>query len=51
MSTLPAASKTLSGCQSMERAVALMLFLRSLETRQLLFSSNEQIAIALVTIG
>ena len=48
---LPVASKTLPGCQLMERTVALMVFLRNLETRQLLSSSNERFAIALVTIG
>ena len=51
MSALPAASKTLFGCQSMERTVDLMGFLRSFETHQLLSSSNEQIAIALIIIG
>ena len=51
MSALPAASKTLFGCQSMERTVDLIGFLRSFETHQLLSSSKEQIAIALITIG
>ena len=51
MSALPAASKTLFGCQSIERTVDLMGFLRSFETHQSLSSSKEQIAIALVTIG
>ena len=50
MSALPAASKTLFGCQSTERTVDLMGFLRSFETHQSLSSSKEQIAIAL-TIG
>ena len=48
MSALPAASKTLFGCQSIERTVDLMGFLRSFETHQLLSSSKEQIAIALI---
>ena len=49
MSALPAANKTLFGCQSMERAVDLIGFLRSFETHQLLSSSKEQIAMALTT--
>jgi hypothetical protein len=49
MSALPAASKTLFGCQSMERTVDLIGFLRSFETHQSLSSSKEQIAIALIT--
>ena len=49
MSALPAANKTLFGCQSMERTVDLIGFLRSFETHQLLSSSKEQIAIALIT--
>ena len=48
---LPAASKTLSGCQSTERAVDLMGFLRSFGTHQLLPSSKRQIAMVLITIG
>ena len=48
MSALPAANNTLFGCQSMERTVDLIGFLRSFETHQSLSSSNEQIAIALV---
>jgi len=48
MSALPAASKMLFGCQSMERTVDLMGFLRSFETHQSLSSSKEQIAIALM---
>jgi len=51
MSAQPAANKTLFGCQSMERTVDLIGFLRSFETHQLLSSSKEQIAIALVKIG
>ena len=51
MSALPAASKTLFGCQSMERTVDLIGFLRSFETHQLLSSSKEQIAIALIKPG
>ena len=51
MSALPAASKTLFGCQSIERTVDLIGFLRSFETHQLLSSSKEQTAIALVTTG
>jgi hypothetical protein len=47
MSALPAANRTLFGCQSMERTVDLIGFLSSFETHQLLSSSNEQIAIAL----
>lgn len=49
ISALPAAKRTLFGCQSMERTVDLIGFLRSFETHQLLSSSNEQIAIALIT--
>lgn len=48
MSALPAANRTLFGCQSIERTVDLMGFLRSFETHQLLSSSKEQIAIALI---
>ena len=51
MSALPAATKTLFGCQSMESTVDLIGFLRSFETHQLLSSSKEQIAIALITTG
>ena len=49
MSALPAANKTLFGCQSMERTVDLIGFLRSFETHQSLSSSKEQIAMALKT--
>ena len=51
MSALPAASKTLFWCQSMERTVDLIGFLRSFDTHQLLSSSKEQIAIALAMTG
>ena len=51
MSALPAASRTLFGCQSMESTVDLIGFLRSFETHQSLSSSKEQTAIALVTAG
>ena len=51
MSALPAASKTLFGCQSMERTVDLIGFLSSFETHQLLSLSKEQMAIALITAG
>ena len=50
MSALPAASKTLFGCQPVEGTVGLMGFWKSFETCQLLSSSNEQITITLVTI-
>lgn len=46
-SALPAASKTLLGCQSTERTVERIGFLSCLETHQSLSGSNEQIAIAL----
>ena len=49
ISELPAANRTLFGCQSIERTVDLMGFLRSFETHQLLSSSNEQTAMALMT--
>lgn len=48
MSALPAASKTLFGCQSTERTVDRIGFLSRRETHQLFSGSNEQIAIALV---
>lgn len=51
MSALPAASRTLFGCQSMESTVDLIGFLRSFETHQSLSSSKEQTAIALVIAG
>ena len=47
MSALPAARRTLLGCQSMESTVDLMGFLSSLETHQSPSGSKEQIAIAL----
>lgn len=47
ISALPAARRTLLGCQSTERTVDLIGFLRRRETHQLLSSSNEQTAIAL----
>ena len=49
MSALPAANKTLFGCQSTERTVDLIGFLRSFETHQSLSLSKEQIAMALMT--
>jgi hypothetical protein len=47
MSALPAARRTLFGCQSMESTVDRIGFFKSFETHQLLSGSNEQIAIAL----
>jgi len=47
MSALPAASKTLFGCQSTERTVERIGFLSCFATHQLLSGSKEQIAIAL----
>jgi hypothetical protein len=47
MSALPAASRTLFGCQSIESTVERMGFLSSRETHQSLSGSNEQTAIAL----
>ena len=47
MSALPAASKTLFGCQSSERTVERIGFLSCFATHQLLSGSNEQTAIAL----
>jgi hypothetical protein len=51
MSALPAARSTLFGCQSTDRTVERMGFLRSLETHQLFSGSKEQIAIALVRMS
>lgn len=47
ISALPAASKTLFGCQSTERTVDLIGFLSCLATHQLFSGSKEQIAITL----
>jgi len=47
MSALPAASKTLFGCQSMERTVERIGFFNCFATHQLLSGSKEQTAIAL----
>lgn len=47
MSALPAARRILLGCQSMERTVDLIGFLRCLATHQLFSESNEQTAITL----
>lgn len=47
MSALPAARRTLLGCQSTDRTVERMGFLRSLDTHQSPSGSNEQIAMAL----
>lgn len=46
-SALPAAIKTLFGCQSIERTVDRRGFLRCLETHQLFSSSKEQTAMVL----
>jgi hypothetical protein len=51
MSALPAASKTLFGCQSTESTVERIGFLSCFATHQLLSASNEQTAIALLDIG
>lgn len=47
MSALPAARRTLLGCQSTESTVDLMGFFKSLETHQSFSGSKEQTAIAL----
>lgn len=47
MSALPAARRTLLGCQSTESTVDLMGFFNSLETHQSFSGSKEQMAIAL----
>jgi len=47
MSALPAARRTLLGCQSTDSTVDRMGFFNSLDTHQLFSGSNEQIAIAL----
>lgn len=49
-SALPAAIKTLFGCQSMDKTVDLNGFLRCLETHQLFSSSKEQTAIVLAPL-
>jgi hypothetical protein len=48
ISALPAARRTLFGCQSTAKTVDLIGFFNSLETHQLFSSSNEQMAIALM---